>query len=150
MMKRIILILLVGLLSISLATAQNREARHERIKSLKIAYITDKLQLTPDQSTKFWPLYNQMEQEQRQLRKNYMQEYKDKNPTADEKTAHQYVNDKIEFQEQELAVKKKYNEKLLKVISAQQLAELYQSEQDFKRMLLKELHNRRGGQGGRR
>lgn len=148
-MKRILLIFMLGLLSITLATAQNREAKHERIKALKIAFITDKLQLTPDQSAQFWPVYNQMEQEQRQLRRKFMQEYKDKNPTVDERTARRYVHDKIEYQEQELAIKKKYNEKLVKVISAQQLAELYQSEQDFKRMLLKELHNRRGMQGRR-
>lgn len=148
-MKRILLIFMLGLLSITLATAQNREAKHERIKALKIAFITDKLQLTPAQSAQFWPVYNQMEQEQRQLRRKFMQEYKDKNPTVDERTARRYVHDKIEYQEQELAIKKKYNEKLVKVISAQQLAELYQSEQDFKRMLLKELHNRRGMQGRR-
>ena len=32
--------------------------KREQIKALKIAYITDELKLTPEEATKFWPLFN--------------------------------------------------------------------------------------------
>ena len=37
--------------------------RMERIHAIKVAYLTDKLQLTSEQSEKFWPIYNRYEEE---------------------------------------------------------------------------------------
>ena len=39
------------------------DTRAEKIQSLKIAFITQKLQLTPDEAQKFWPVYNQYDNE---------------------------------------------------------------------------------------
>jgi hypothetical protein len=36
----------------------------ERIKNLRIAYISDKLGLTPDQAEKFWPIYREFAEEE--------------------------------------------------------------------------------------
>ncbi len=41
----------------------DEEIRAEKIQSLKIAFITQKLQLTPDEAQKFWPVYNQYDKE---------------------------------------------------------------------------------------
>lgn len=145
-MKRVALTIFVSILCLGILQAQpaNRD-KHERIKALKVAFITNKLELTSEQSAAFWPVYNEFEKEKREVRMNFMQEYKDKNPISDNKTAHQYINDNLDYQEKELELKKKYKDKLLKVISAQQLAELYRSEHEFKKMLLNELKERRGG-----
>ena len=43
------------------------ETRAEKIQSLKIAFITQKLQLTTDEAEKFWPVYNQYDNEIRSL-----------------------------------------------------------------------------------
>jgi hypothetical protein len=46
--------------SISFANAQNGNGqRQEKIQALKIAFITQKLKLTPAEAEKFWPVYNQ-------------------------------------------------------------------------------------------
>ena len=37
---------------------EDRNAKKERIQALKVAYITEKLALTPDQAQVFWPIYN--------------------------------------------------------------------------------------------
>ncbi|MCB0700502.1 MAG: hypothetical protein H6551_05515 [Chitinophagales bacterium] len=144
-MKRALLTIIFSALCLGMLYAQPKDRdMHEKVKALKVAFITNKLELTSEQSAAFWPVYNEFEKEKRELKKDFMSEYKDKNPTTDDKTAHQYINDNLDYQEKELALKKKYKDKLLKVISATQLAELYRSEQDFKRMLLDELKQRRG------
>ena len=54
------------------ATAQrnNRgKERWEKYRSEKIAFLTDKLELTPSEAEKFWPVYNQMEKERWQAQK---------------------------------------------------------------------------------
>lgn len=151
-MKRIAGILILILISLSVF-AQRHDGghdKHERIKALKIGYITDKLDLTAKQSEKFWPVYNEYERKRRDVRRTFFEAYKEKNPTSDKHTAHQYVNDNLDYQQAELDLKKEYKDKLLKVISEQQLAELYQAEHDFKKRLLEELHHRRGSHGDRK
>jgi hypothetical protein len=39
-----------------------KEKKRSECLSLKVAYITSELQLTPDESAKFWPVYNEFEQ----------------------------------------------------------------------------------------
>src|SRR5258706_12571256 len=51
-----------------LAPAQQDSRAQERIKNLRIAYLSDKLELTPDQAEKFWPVYRQFVLERAKLR----------------------------------------------------------------------------------
>jgi hypothetical protein len=44
------------------AMAQKDKIR-ERIKAQRIAFITQRLALTPDEAQKFWPVYNQFSDE---------------------------------------------------------------------------------------
>ena len=63
-MKKYILILFVMIGSFSGLKAQDGdETRAEKIQALKIAFITQKLQLTADEAQKFWPVYNQYDNE---------------------------------------------------------------------------------------
>jgi hypothetical protein len=39
--------------------AQGDGSKRENIESMKIAYLTKKLNLTPDEAQKFWPVFNQ-------------------------------------------------------------------------------------------
>ena len=35
------------------------QPRASKVKAARVAYITERIGLTPDESTKLWPLYNQ-------------------------------------------------------------------------------------------
>src|SRR5690606_18064590 len=68
------LTLAILFLSASLSFAQpGNESRKEKIESLKIAFITTELELTPEESEKFWPLYNEMELKLKKVRKERRQ-----------------------------------------------------------------------------
>lgn len=146
-MKKTGLLLAFVFMTISWAVAQphHDNKSRQRIKALKIAFITEKLDLEPKQAERFWPVYNNYEKEKWEQHKSFYDKYRDENPTADRKTAHDYIKANLDYQEAELALKKKYKDKLLKVISAEQLAELYQAERGFKEMLIRELGRRHGG-----
>ena len=67
-MKQFVLILIIFIGGSSFAHAQDDEGkRGERIQALKIAFITQKLNLTTDEAQKFWPVYSQYENEIKQL-----------------------------------------------------------------------------------
>jgi len=138
--------LLTILLAFATANAQpQHDKKHERIKALKIAYITEQLDLTADQAQKFWPVFNRYEKEKWDMRKGFFDKYRNDNPTKDKKAAREYIEANLDYQQQELTLKKKYKDELLKIISAEQLAQLYQSERGFRQMLIKELGNRHHG-----
>jgi hypothetical protein len=116
----------------------------ERIRAIKVAYITDKLQLTSEQSARFWPVYNRFEEDRMDIVRAYKKDKKFGESTADEDPMRSVDND-IAMQEKMLDLRKKYKDEFLKVISAQQLATLIESEREFKKLLLQQMKERRGG-----
>ena len=44
------------------------EEKREEIESMKVAFLTKKLELTPEEAQKFWPVYNQFQGELDKIR----------------------------------------------------------------------------------
>lgn len=137
-MKRIGYIVLILLLTTATVFAQPRQ-KFERIHAIKVAYITDKVQLTSEQAAEFWPVYNRFEDELFSTRRKYIKNVDDIETAKDD----------LELQQEMLDIRKKYQREFLKIISEQQLNELYIAEREFKKMLLQQLKARRDG-GDRR
>ena len=144
-MKHLLHIALLLVMFVGFANAQpHMERRFERIHAIKVAYITDKMHLSADQSARFWPVYNRFDDEKREMRRNFFKKYKNSDNTSSAEGAMRYIDDDLDYQEQELALRRRYKEKLLKVLSPEQLAELYKAEREFKEMLLQQLKGKRG------
>jgi len=102
--------------------------------------------MTPQQDEKFWPVYNRYQGELRVLRRYYADQFKkDRSNPRDKAEAIEYVSNNLEYQQKVVEIKKKYANQFKKVISAQQLANFYQAEKDFKRLLLEKLRSDKGG-----
>lgn len=75
MKKRITLTLLfIGLLSFAQPPRDGK--MRDRIKAQKVAYITEKLELTTEESQKFWPIYNRFEETTRNIKNEYFKPIK--------------------------------------------------------------------------
>ena len=150
-MKKLLGITFVVLVTAYMGWAQPGRPmeRMGRIHAAKMAYITDRLHLSSEQSGNFVPLYNEYENELRGIRQSFAKKYKGNRPDdADDATARQYIDDDLDYQQQVIELKRRYNDRFLKVISPQQLSDLYKAEREFRQMLMKRLEQRRGG-GGR-
>lgn len=122
----------------------HRREKMEMIHSAKMAYIADRLRLTETQSISFTPIYNEYESEVRDTRREYMAHYKDIHPNeGDDTMSKQYVDDNLDYQEKVIGIKRKYNERFLKVLSPQQLEELPGAEREFKKILLRQMERKR-------
>jgi hypothetical protein len=95
------------------------------------------------QAASFWPVYDDYEGEMRSVRQSFRQKYRG-GSTENDAAANRFIDDNLDFQEQILAINRKYKDRMLKVISPQQLATLYEAERDFRKLLLQQLR-RRGG-----
>jgi len=138
-MKRLLYLLILIALPAAVFAQQTRQERFERIRALKVSYITEQLHFTPEQAERFWPVYNKYEAEVRQARRDFLTRYKARNAGATREQARRYIEENLEYQQQVLELKKKYKDELLKTITPQQLAQLYEAERDFRKLLIRQL-----------
>jgi len=129
---------------ISTSIFAQQDNRRERIKSLRVAFITEKLELTPEESQKFWPLMNQFKVEQRQIRGQYRENAASLDMTDAE--AEQSIVDNFEKEQKLLDLKRAYFQKMKGVIPPRKIARLQRAEKEFKTTVLKQMQNRRRGQ----
>ena len=149
MKKQLLALLAILLLTGNVLFAQDGR-NLARIHAAKMAYLTDRLHITPDQSAGFMPVYNQYEKEIADTRQSFLGKYKETNPRkADDATSRQFVDDNLDYQQAVIAIKRKYNERFLKVLSPQQLTDLYPAEREFRQILMQRLKQRHIGRFGR-
>lgn len=128
--------------------AQEPRSKEERIRSLKIAYITEELQLTSEQSQQFWPIYNEWQAALKNLRKK-IKPLRNIDDMSDAELENM-LEQQLQAEEERARLNRTYSESLRKVISIRQLVGLVRAERQFKRELLKRAREARGGGRGRR
>jgi len=136
-MKNFSILLFVLVTSISFS--QN-ESKSEKVETMKIAFLTNKLNFTAKEAQVFWPLYNEYNQKIEALRKAKKSEYdeiKSKNGTPTDKEIAAYMEEVFATKQKELDVQKDYYAKYVKVLPMKKVALLYQAENQFKKELLR-------------
>lgn len=149
-MKKILVMILLLVAILPYSNAQDRPAR-EKIRSARIALITERLNLTPEQAQQFWPVYNEFTDKRRQIGAEFDEKRRSMDRrTATEEEKRELLDMGMKVKEEQLHLEKEYSDKLLEVISVEQLMALRKAEEDFRRMLLEQLQkrqNRRNGPG---
>jgi len=150
-MKLIIKCMLILLMAAT--SVYGRQGRPvQRIHAAKVAYITDRLQLTEDQSAKFIPVFREFEKDMVELRKPYLKKYKLQaaDDGDDRMAARQYLEADLDYQQDVIGLKRRYNERFASVLNPKQVADVYVAEREFRLILLQRLKQRReGGARGR-
>jgi hypothetical protein len=127
-----------------LETAPRDINAKEKIQSLRTAYISEKLALTPEQAEKFWPIYRAFIKEKLTLRQQLRSAQKEQDINNTDTAAQQrLVNLALEIKQKELNLEKVYSDRLLKVISAHQILTLPKAEVEFRQIIINQLQKRR-------
>jgi len=125
---------------------------HDKIKTLKVAYFTEQLELSSSEAEAFWPIYNDYQKNKRALKKRGHSEIRKKMKEMEgisEKEANQLLKEYIDYEEEEEELDKNFLVKISKVISARKTLKLLKAEEDFKRRLIRQYRKKRGGGGHR-
>ncbi len=139
-LKHIISTLSLILIACFVANGQSRQERFEAIESQKAAYITKQLRLTPTEAQKFFPLYYEYSKEIRNVKSKKSRG----NQKADSRgNSFRPGNDVIEFDAQEVDIKKKYRARFADVVGQSRASQFFSVEQEFIELLYKELNSRR-------
>lgn len=153
MKKYLILIfILVGTLAVAQPPQGNakedRNSKKERIHALAVAYITEQLELTPNEAAQFWPVINELRDQRHQLerkKKSLIRKMDDKLETLNDQQAVAYIAQIVEIETQVHQFSYEQNStKIIKIIGAKRFLKLMKAEADFRRKMLREYKERRG------
>lgn len=136
------LIILILILSTT-AFGQNKDKR-EKIKALKIAFITERLDLSETEAQKFWPIYNTYETEKDRQRRIVYEKRQQISDDMTEAEAQIILKDLIKFERDREGFRLNYIESLINVLPAKKIINLRTVEDEFNRKMLEEYKKRHG------
>lgn len=142
-MKQALVLLAFLIGSAQLGIAQNPEleqSKREKLEALKIAHITERLALTPEEAQTFWPLYNELESKMKEVRKQKRQNRKSTRANHDQMSDKELmaaIEAELDYEQQELDLKKEYNKKFSKILPIKKVVLLHEAREGFKKRLLK-------------
>ncbi len=150
-MKTKKILLSIFALMLSIGTYAQRKIDKDKIQALKIAHITQELDLTEQEAQAFWPVYNTNEDEREKLRSgSYKNLIKKKKPEEiTEAEAKMILDNIIKMEEARLKLQKDYYAKLLNILSAKKIMKLMNAERSFRRKMIeqfKDRHRRKKGE----
>lgn len=123
----------------------------EKVEAARIALITNRLGLTPDQAEKFWPIYREFTEKRLSMRKEFRDMQRQIDPAnPDPKKQQELVDFGFQLKQKELNLEKDYSGRLLNIINVQQMLNLRKAEQDFRQLILNQLQQRRAEQQQRK
>ncbi len=118
---------------------------NEKLQTARVALFTERLSLTPEAAERFWPVYNQVSEQRTALRREGRRLQRASfGDTLTNAQAEARIKEYLNLKEREFSLEQASTEKLLTVLSAQQVLQLLRAERDFQRMILRQLGRRRG------
>ncbi|WCT13918.1 hypothetical protein [Mucilaginibacter jinjuensis] len=116
----------------------NRPDGMRKLNAVRNDYINKRLNLTPEEADRFWPVYNQYQAELG----NVLRQRRINNSSPQANGIDQVDRD-INYEQQILSIRKRYKDEFLKILPPEKVSLLYKSEREFKDELIKQLGERK-------
>lgn len=124
--------------------AQAANAWRDRMRSEMIAFFTSEIGLTPAEAQVFWPVHNQVEQEQMKLIQKVSEAYMALEKALESKASESEIDAKLQAYTKALDQRNQFDASLVsrygKVLSKEKIAKLYVAEEKFRRNQIRRLH----------
>lgn len=135
-MRLLLIITLMFSITLQLVSQDRSEKAREKIEAKKVAYLSEKLNLTVEEAQVFWPVYNEynteLKKERRERRENNLEIITDDQ-------ASKLIDKQINYQQRELDLKKRYNEKIKSTIGAKKTLMLWRYDRKFKEDMIRQV-----------
>ena len=123
----------------------NDDGWRERVRSEKVAFLTQEIDLTESEAQVFWPIYNEIQKAQREsfdaVQKAYMAMEKGVQEKKSGKEMEKLVHAYIDAKDKNDGIETKYMNKLLKALPAEKVARYYVAEEKFRHQQIGRLGN---------
>ena len=156
--KILTLLMLTSMVAVAQPTGRpgDFEEKREKIEAIKVAFITEQIDLSVEESQSFWPVYNEMSDKEHALRKAQrdalagLKDFENASDKDVEKAIMELADLQIEMEK----LRKNYLPKFIDIIGAKKTAKLMRAEKEFGKRLMERMKGGdrpdRGGPSGRR
>ena len=146
-MKKLILLACLFFTTMTIiAQPEGRKGMKDKIRTLKIEFITEKLDLSSVEAEKFWPIYNVFDKAYMELRHEKLKGLKDNLKkeinVISEAEALSKLNEMTAIEDELVQLKRSFRTKLEGVISNKKILLLKIAEDGFNRRMMEKLKRR--------
>lgn len=118
----------------------------EKIESQRIAFLTDRMDLTPKEAKAFWPVYNKYRDEHDAILGIGDPNHKPPHRLSDDELnnmsdteVRKMLTDEMEKQKSMVNLREKYFNEFAEILPIKKVAKLYDAEREFQRKLMQEI-----------
>ena len=142
-----LLLIILFLFSIHSFSQPKDKEKREKIRSLKVGFLTTELSLTPDEAAVFWPLYNAFDNKQNEIRSKKTKSLIDRMDDEafakmSEKEAFALLAQSESYDEDLFQNRRKFISSLKGVISPIKIIKLKKAEDNFNKKLLQQYRDK--------
>ena len=148
-MKKYIFLFLTLIVFSNVNSYSQELRKKDRFKTLKVGFISEKLDLTSNEAEKFWPIYNKYQDKIHNLRSSeklrLMKNVKENGgiESLSDKESETLLYKVLDIDNQIQNNEQKLYLDLKEVLSAKKLLKLHRAEKDFNRKILEQFKRRR-------
>lgn len=149
MKKLLILLVILSLITSYRSNAQNPNI--EKLNNYKIGFFTKKLNLTSGEAEKFWPVYNDYQNQRNQIQLDKLKlnrTFNQSGGTLSNSQMEEIGDDYVDCLVRESNLAVAFHKKLKEVLTPSKVILYYQAENQYKIQLLNELQEVRQQQKG--
>lgn len=148
-MKRLITLTLAALIAAPLFAQPDKpehlRQKKEKVDAMKAAFITQELDLTPEEAQTFWPVFNEMDKKieayrlkEAEQRMKMLEEGKTLDDLSDDEVK-KMMEKRFDDEAAILEIKQAYHDRYLKILGVKRTAKLYMAERKFQRELMRKM-----------
>lgn len=141
---KIFALLLGVFFSISILQSQE-PVQSERVRQAKVNFFNEKLELTPQETKLFWPVYNDYQSRKNRLtneKRNIMRFYVENGDNMSEIEISETLDRYIEIESEVSELLNTFNNKFKTILPESKVIRIYIVEVQFRNYLLKQLRNK--------
>jgi hypothetical protein len=108
-----------------------------KIEQVRESYISQRLNLTSDESQKFWPIFRRYQDALKEVRRK-----RRLNNSSSQANGTDQINRELFYESELVNIRKYYTDEFLKILPPEKVSEMFKSEREFTDELIKQLSER--------
>jgi len=114
-----------------------QQAGISKIDAVQETYMSKRLNLTPEESDKFWPMYRRYRDALKEIRRK-----KRLNNSSTQANGTDQINRELFYEGELVNIRKYYTDEFLKILPPDKVSQMFKSEREFNDELIRQLRER--------
>lgn len=138
------IVLLMLTSAITQAQKPTTDEAAEKIKSLQMQYLSQKLNLSAEEAEKFWPVYkNYTKEVETLIAERHNKRQQDKQLSDPDDIARRNMDNDLGYEKRMYDIRSRYTNEFQRVLPARKAGAVFKSEREFRNIMINHLNNQR-------